>query len=325
MASLSRGSSKLQGRAFAVPRQQSLDRANANAADLHQLGLVINSSPRKHGTPKRPQRGAVGTTRVTGGTANATIVSRPAREIHKQPSNLSLGGISVGSYTIFNGSSFSGAGMEYVTPPSKRKGRIFETSIPGRPPQPDESRHHNGGVKDHYKAVRGTHSFDSVRSRKSTTPSGKSRWRQPFGASSSFSRKENASVVTRQVQSALGQHSQQPSKSVINAHTLGLTKHVGGFQPSQYLPSSQPLQPLLPNERPSREGAVGVARALSWRTKDDAEWDKSRFEFKAVEQRKGSKERGGGFKGWLWALRSAKQQQQQQQQQEAVVRRDNWL
>ncbi|KEQ84617.1 hypothetical protein M438DRAFT_392764 [Aureobasidium pullulans EXF-150] len=40
--------SRLQGRAFAAPRQQSLERMRASAADLRQLEEELESSPRKH-------------------------------------------------------------------------------------------------------------------------------------------------------------------------------------------------------------------------------------------------------------------------------------
>ncbi|KAK8211582.1 hypothetical protein M8818_003237 [Zalaria obscura] len=47
-ADIQRQPSRLQGRAFAAPRQQSLDRMRAEQADLDHLGQLLDSSPRKY-------------------------------------------------------------------------------------------------------------------------------------------------------------------------------------------------------------------------------------------------------------------------------------
>jgi hypothetical protein len=44
-----RPSQSVQGRAFAAPRMQSLDRIRAQAEDLKELSQVLDQSPRKHG------------------------------------------------------------------------------------------------------------------------------------------------------------------------------------------------------------------------------------------------------------------------------------
>lgn len=43
-----RRSQAVQGRAFAAPRMQSLDRMRAQAEDLQELGQILDHSPRKH-------------------------------------------------------------------------------------------------------------------------------------------------------------------------------------------------------------------------------------------------------------------------------------
>ncbi|KAJ9620566.1 hypothetical protein H2203_007772 [Taxawa tesnikishii (nom. ined.)] len=83
--SLYRNPSRLQGRAFAAPRQQSLDRMRAEAADLEQLGAILDSSPRKH-APRA-----------------ATPAAEPSNAPKKMASMFSLGNISVDSYSILGG------------------------------------------------------------------------------------------------------------------------------------------------------------------------------------------------------------------------------
>ncbi len=43
-----RPSQSIQGRAFAAPRTQSIERMRAHAEDLHELGPVLDQSPRKY-------------------------------------------------------------------------------------------------------------------------------------------------------------------------------------------------------------------------------------------------------------------------------------
>ncbi|KAK5296670.1 hypothetical protein LTR16_000291 [Cryomyces antarcticus] len=81
-------SHSVQGRAFAAPRLQSLERMRAEADDMQQLGYMLDASPRK---------------------AKMTI--------HKVPSG-GLSGIGVG------GGGFA-VEYQYHTPPSNRKGRVF--------------------------------------------------------------------------------------------------------------------------------------------------------------------------------------------------------
>lgn len=284
---LNRHASKLQGRAFAISRQQSLDRSRTNTADLQHLGAAIDSSPRKHLPSKSPSRhrgkhaNADANNSGVASKTNAMIVSRPAREIHKQPSSLSLGGISVGSYTILNDSSTSGTGMEYVTPPSKRKGRIFDFSMLGG--ASDNEKQRAEILKVRHGRMRSTHSVDSVRSRKSSVM-GKSRWRDHFVGA-----KKERMPDHRQIRSALGHRSPR-----VDAHTLGLTSHVTGHLESPRLRNRCSIG------RPSRDGAVGMDRVPSWRIREDGHLDRSRFEFKAV------KKEGGGFREWLGGLRVGK-------------------
>ncbi|KAK5162697.1 hypothetical protein LTR04_003095 [Oleoguttula sp. CCFEE 6159] len=81
-------SHSVQGRAFAAPRLQSLERMRAEADDMQQLGYMLDASPRK---------------------AKMTI--------RKVPSG-GLSGIGVG------GGGFA-VEYQYHTPPSNRKGRVF--------------------------------------------------------------------------------------------------------------------------------------------------------------------------------------------------------
>ncbi|KAG9915545.1 hypothetical protein KCV02_g13339, partial [Aureobasidium melanogenum] len=166
---------RLQGRAFAAPRQQSLERMRASVADLRQLEEALESSPRKHYIAKQPAepRRSKSVGKENTRPSNTRIVSRPAREVHKQPSNLAMGGISVGSYTIFDrnnydsnsASSDTGNGiMDYITPPSKRREKFFSSPV----------KIEGKGAGSALKHAR---SIDSFRSHKSATD----RWRDRFG------------------------------------------------------------------------------------------------------------------------------------------------
>ncbi|KAL1297109.1 hypothetical protein AAFC00_004691 [Neodothiora populina] len=319
---LPRRTSKLQGRAFAAPRQQSLDRSRADALELHKIGALIDSSPRKFMGTMLANRGG----KRKGEASKATIVSRPAREIHKQPSNLSLGGISVGSYTIFNDSSTSEAGTEYVTPPSKRKGRIFDSAGV-------EGSENDGGDDGHSRPrhtvgkalrMRSTRSVDSVQSQQSNMTA-RSRWKVRFGGGGGDGREINHAPGIRRARSGFGHRRQEDN--VMSARALGLRCYAGGPQGEEQRDSSEneawrqeaghqpshsetaaamqtPPKTTAAGtvRRPSREGAAGLFRALSWRARidDDQRIDRSRFQFKAVKK-KGS--RSGGLGRWFGNLR----------------------
>ncbi|KAI5221528.1 hypothetical protein E4T46_05118 [Aureobasidium subglaciale] len=261
--------SRLQGRAFAAPRQQSLERMRASAADLRQLEEALESSPRKHQVSKRltevkaPQRSkSVGKENVR--AASTRIVSRPAREVHKQPSNLATGGISVGSYTIFSHNNYDNTNtsssndngrMEYVTPPSKRKEKFFSSPI----------KLDGKSVGSALKHVR---SIDSFRSHKSTT----NRWRDHF------SKKKD------------GQPSRPPPP--VPATDL-VTSNRSRIQQQH---SSVPFMLGLTNQAPPRP----LRRSFDHEIRNQVvEYtrppDKSRFEFKAVTKKSSTM----GLKNWL--------------------------
>ncbi|KAK6006219.1 hypothetical protein QM012_006629 [Aureobasidium pullulans] len=260
--------SRLQGRAFAAPRQQSLVRMRASAADLHQLGEALESSPRKHHTSKRsvevkrPQRSkSVGNENTR--ASNTKIVSRPAREVHKQPSNLAMGGISVGSYTIFNhnnydsnsASSDTGHGvMEYITPPSKRREKFFSSPV----------KIDGKSVGSALKHVR---SIDSFRSHKSATD----RWRDHS------SKEEHSPAV------------QGPPAPPVSSPTASKPR-------MQQQHSSGPFMLGLASAPPPRPARNSFDHGLYEQRDEHMRLpDKSRFEFKAVTK-KGS---AFGLKNWL--------------------------
>ncbi|KAK5122201.1 hypothetical protein LTR85_004111 [Meristemomyces frigidus] len=82
------------GRAFAAPRQQSLDRQRAKRADIEELCQAIDSSPRKH--PPKLQGFA----------------------LRKVASNMSFGNLSLGGRSVGNDSTFRA--MAFRTPEAKR-------------------------------------------------------------------------------------------------------------------------------------------------------------------------------------------------------------
>lgn len=117
-----------QGRAFAAPRQQSLDRMRAEAADLEELGQILDTSPRKYQQQLQgPTIKKMGSTMSFGA--------------------LSLGGKSTGGVSVFGG-------MEYHTPPSNRKARHFDAA------GGDEVE----AIRDRLRRMR---SFDSTKSKRS--------------------------------------------------------------------------------------------------------------------------------------------------------------
>jgi hypothetical protein len=256
----------LQGRAFAAPRQQSLERMRASAADLRQLQEDLESSPRKHQVSKRtteakpPERSkSVGKENTRAG--NTRIVSRPAREVHKQPSNLATGGISVESYTIFNHNNYdsnsassSNSMMEYVTPPSKRREKFFSSPV----------KIDGKGVGSALKHVR---SIDSFRSHKSTTD----RWRDQFG-------KDKDGPPTRVPPAP-------PSKPSTNIMPRMQQQH-----------SSVPFMLGSGNQPPPRPIRSSFDQDLREQRDEHMRLpDRSRFEFKAVSKKSSTM----GLKNWL--------------------------
>jgi hypothetical protein len=239
----------------------------ASAADLRQLEEVLQSSPRKHQVPKRSaeanhhrsKSGGKENVRV----GNTRIVSRPAREVHKQPSNLATGGISVGSYTIFShnnydsnstGSSKGNGMMEYVKPPSKRREKFFSSPV----------KIDGKGVGSALKHVR---SIDSFRSHKSATD----RWRDHFG-------KEKDGPPIR-----------APPAPPVRPSTEIRPK-------TQQQHSSMPFMLGTGNQPPPRPIRSSFDDELREQRDEHMRLpDKSRFEFKAVSK----KSSAIGLKNWL--------------------------
>ncbi|KAI4755150.1 hypothetical protein E4T52_14518 [Aureobasidium sp. EXF-3400] len=260
--------SRLQGRAFAAPRQQSLERMRASAADLRQLEEALQSSPRKHYIAKQPAevkqpRRSKSFGKENTRPGNTRIVSRPAREVHKQPSNLAMGGISVGSYTIFNrnnydshsASSDTGNGiMEYITPPSKRREKFFSS------PVKIESK----GVGS---ALNHARSIDSFRSHKSATD----RWRDHFG-------KEKDGPPAR-----------APPTPLLSSPTADMPRIQQQHSSVPFMLGSAAGPPPRPL-RNSFDQELQVQRDEHMRLPD-----KIRFEFKAVTK----KSSAFGLKNWL--------------------------
>lgn len=241
----------------------------ASAADLRQIEEALESSPRKHQVPKRsielkqPQRSkSGGKENVRAG--NTRIVSRPAREVHKQPSNLATGGISVGSYTIFGHNNYdshsasSSTGnriMEYVTPPSKRREKFFSSPV-------------KIGGKGVGSALKHVRSIDSLRSHKSATH----RWRD-------HSDKEKDGPPTRP----------PPPPPPLQPPT-------DSRPGTQQQHSSMPFMLGTGNQPPPRP--IRSSFDDDFREQRDEHMrlpDKSRFEFKAVSKKSSAM----GLKNWL--------------------------
>jgi hypothetical protein len=126
---LNRKPSYTQGRAFAVARQQSLDRQRAEKADIDVLRQTLDSSPRKH--PPRQLHGFT---------------------VHKLSSSVSIGNLSLGGKS--NGSDSAFRAMRYNTPPSEPRQACTE----GRAAEDD------GSIR---RPVHGMTSADTLRSQRS--------------------------------------------------------------------------------------------------------------------------------------------------------------
>ncbi|KAK5135432.1 hypothetical protein LTR08_005220 [Meristemomyces frigidus] len=118
------------GRAFAAPRQQSLDRQRAHRADIEDLRQELDSSPRKF-QPK-----------LKGVT------------LKKVGSTISFGNISLGGRSIGKDSAF--AAMAFHTPESKRLVR-----------EPDSGAESVDSIRERMRRMA---SFNSLYSKKSATP-----------------------------------------------------------------------------------------------------------------------------------------------------------
>ena len=131
MTDLRRNPSYSQGRAFAAPRQQSLDHLHAVRADIDDLQQTLDSSPRKY----EPRLHGIA--------------------IKKMSSNMSFGALRLnGDKSGGSGNPF--ASMAYQTPPTNREGRDFDRSG-------DKNVEY---MRDQLRRMR---SFESVQSRKSAT------------------------------------------------------------------------------------------------------------------------------------------------------------
>ena len=146
MADLRRRPSYSQGRAFAAPRQQSIDRQRAAETDIDNLQQTLDSSPRKY----EPQlHGAV---------------------IKKMGSNMSVGAVSLTKREAKDGNPFTV--MTYHTPPA-----------PTNRPNRNAERGKKTTVGNDHDLLKRMQSLDSIPSKKSflttTTKKGKAENQKP--------------------------------------------------------------------------------------------------------------------------------------------------
>ncbi|WPG98504.1 Hypothetical protein R9X50_00129500 [Acrodontium crateriforme] len=129
-----------QGRAFAAPRQQSLDRQRAERADLDGLCKTVDTSPRKH------------------------VQQLRGFALKKVGSAMSFGNISVGGRSTPSSSHSRLQWLLYQTPqtPKLRTGRTFQLPT-------------SGEAQSLRNKIRLVPSFDSARGKKSTTQSKRQR------------------------------------------------------------------------------------------------------------------------------------------------------
>lgn len=137
MTDLTRRPSYTQGRAFAAPRQQSLDRRRAENMQMVELQNMIDNSPRKHPPRKNHQASP-----------------RPLY-LQNHSSAISFGALSIEGKSSNSGSLFGS--IRYHTPPPKQRDAPF-SQIQNMPDVKADS------LRDR---LRRMHSFDSIHSKKS--------------------------------------------------------------------------------------------------------------------------------------------------------------
>ena len=137
MTDLSRRPSYTQGRAFAAPRQQSLDRRRAEKVQMAELQDMIDNSPRKH----PPQM----------------TLQPPKRPLYLQnhSSAVSFGALSLEGKSSGSGSLFGS--IRYHTPPQKHRDAQSSHGQNNPEAKPDSLRDR----------LRRMHSFDSMHSKNS--------------------------------------------------------------------------------------------------------------------------------------------------------------
>jgi len=87
----------LQGSAFAAPRQQSLERRRDQIVDLEELSALVDQPPRL-------RIGTISPGRKRRQKDQDQNQNQHKFALHNAPSSTSLGGLSMGPYTVLNGS-----------------------------------------------------------------------------------------------------------------------------------------------------------------------------------------------------------------------------
>ncbi|KAF2150992.1 hypothetical protein K461DRAFT_322319 [Myriangium duriaei CBS 260.36] len=265
--------SRLQGKAFGAPRQQSLQRMRAEAAELERLGRELDRSPRKQRShPKSPQNSPPKSSRPK--TRSQKSAGRSANNdgsqdrkhmfaLNQAPSSHSLGGSSAGSYPVLNGSNMS-INID-GTPPDGRAHAMQAQDITSL----------SGTVR---RTIRNMRSFDSLRrlrpeNRRPSMPS----MYDPTGAEAqSTHRRTHRSIDSGRVHLADN-----------NDH------HAARSHFSPQSPAAERSQ-LAFRDKPSSQNLV---RRASSRLRDS--FDRGKFELQAAVAKAPSSGVGTGIRQWF--------------------------
>lgn len=278
MTDIDRRPSYTQGRAFAAPRQHSLDRQRAEQAQMDDLQHTIDNSPRKN-LPRTHQQ------------HHLQQQQPPPRAMYLQnhSSTNSSGALSFDDKGSTSGS-LAGS-IRYHTPPVKKR----ENHLP-KVPDPIDGE--VTGLRDR---LRRMHSFDSMHSKKSIA-----RVRSKHLPQSSVSQQENSRPPTANLP-PLHERKNSIRRYHIAPHALGL-----GLASSFDGLSMDAAAPTFSHDMMHHHTAVTrPATSSAFREK----LDRSRFEFKAVRRRASGGIRGkaklwidkarqkdssdGGMEGWI--------------------------
>ncbi|GAB7358080.1 hypothetical protein MBLNU230_g0241t1 [Neophaeotheca triangularis] len=198
---LHRKPSYAQGRAFAAPRQQSLDRQRAKREDLAQLTATLESSPRKHHPQAHLARKL--TSAMSIGNFHDPNSHKPQRNLNHHPTSRPPTSQSTSTPSSLPDPETGHTVGNYHSPASNRKGRHFGDLL------------HNSedfeGLRDRLRRMR---SFDSVHSKKSiaTVRSRKAHLYSAAATARSSSQHTTARRLPERARSAFGRRGEGASR-----------------------------------------------------------------------------------------------------------------
>ncbi|GAM84799.1 hypothetical protein ANO11243_028000 [Dothideomycetidae sp. 11243] len=291
--------SRLQGKAFAAPRQQSLERMRAQAAEMERLERQLERSPRKReargkaprGPSRKPSRQGPNAersrSRVT--STNTDQDQRPKFALTNAGSSQSLAGLSSGAYPVLNGSAVSLDMDEHFS-----SGRHERTNLSGTVRRTIR----NMRSFDSFRRLRPEHRQLSMNAMYNTSRAGNQISREPLNSSIDSGRPPHGFTIPAHERPMrhprLGQHSPFRGR-----HRRANTVHDG------------------------QQGERNMVSRASSRLRDSL--DRGRFElYNAVNKSAAASSVGAGLKSWLRRGKSSASRSRKTQRDEREQGMDWW-